>query len=135
MSPLHDLDATWEYRTATGWSTTLADAEPVLSDGDDLSTQLSVVPDGAGWALVSQEPLGSDVNVWRSAELGPGATPEVLTTLPPAPGGRTYNALVHPEMTNGAELLISYNVIALDDAANLLSAELYRPRFVRATLP
>ena len=134
-APLENLDGAWEYRTASGWSPDSSDAEPVLSDPDDLATQLSVIPDGAGWALVSQEPLGPDVNVWRSTDLVSWGAPEILTTLLPVPGARTYNALVHPQFTSADGLLLSYNVIGLDDTANLASASVYRPRFVRAALP
>jgi hypothetical protein len=132
-TPLHDLDGTWEYRTASGWSAAIGDAAPVL-EGALLSTQISVIPDGGGWALVSQEPLGSQVDVWRSADLVAWGAPEPLTTIDPVVGGQTYNALVHPAMTAGDELLLSYNVNA-ESTLVMAQADLYRPRFVRAALP
>jgi hypothetical protein len=136
-TPLHDLDGTWEYRTASGWSTTLTDAAPVLTDEGHISTQLSVLADGDELALVSQSPGLSTVNVWRADAATPwswGAR-ELVTTLDTVAGGRTYNALVHPQFTTGGELLISYNVIADDPTLTMAQASLYRPRFVRAALP
>ena len=134
-TPLQDLDGAWEYRTATGWSTSLAEAVPVLGDAGHISTQISVVREGAGWALVSQDPLGSTVNVWRAAQPWAWGARATVTTLDPVVGGRTYNALVHPEFTDGDQLLISYNVIADNETLTMADASLYRPRFVRAALP
>ena len=134
-APLQDLDGAWEYRTATGWSTALADAAPVLTDPGHISTQLSVLREGTGWALVSQDPLGSTVNVWRATEPWTWGARETVTTLETVLGGRTYNALVHPQFTAGGELLISYNVIADEPTLTMADAAMYRPRFVRAALP
>lgn len=134
-APLRDLDGAWEYRTQDGWSDDPADAEPVLSDPGHISTQLSLVADGEGWALVSQDVLGEVVNAWRSDDLLTWDPRETLTTLPDVEGGRTYNALVHPQFTNGDELLLSYNVTPTDPDDLWADASLYRPRFIRAALP
>ena len=45
-------------------------------------TQISVIPDGAGWALVSQEPLGSKSTSGASTDLVSWGAPELLTTIP-----------------------------------------------------
>ena len=132
-TPQQDLDGAWQYWDGTTWSDELADAEPVLVDAGHVSTQISVVPDGAAWRLVSQDVLGNVVNVWRSEDLVDWEAREELTTLPEVEGGRTYNALVHPQFTDpGGDLLISYNVTPNDPNALWTDASLYRPRFVRA---
>jgi hypothetical protein len=129
------LDAPWEYRTATGWSLNLADAAPVLSDPERLATQISVLRDGEDWVLVSQDAFPrTDVNVWRGPDPWAWGARQTLTTLPDVPGAAVYNALVHPQFTDGEQLLLSYNVIA-GPAETMADASLYRPRFVRVALP
>jgi hypothetical protein len=134
-TPLQNLDGTWEYRTASGWSRNLADAVPVLTDAHHVATQLSVLRDGAGWALVSQDLPGDTVNVWRGSAPWAWGPRRTLATIPPVPGAMTYNAMVHPQFSNGRELLISYNVMALRPELGAADGSLYRPRFLRAALP
>lgn len=135
-TPLHDLDGAWEYWDGADWSDDAQDSEPVLAEADEISTQLSVIADGAGWALISQKPLGRTVNAWRSGDLTSWAPRETLTTLPDAANALEYNALVHPQLTTAdGQLLISYNVTPEDPGDLWADASLYRPRFVRAPLP
>ncbi len=133
--PYQLLDGPWEYRTATGWSLDLADAEPVLSDAQRLATQLSVLRDGGGWVLVSQDAFpGTTVSVWRGNEPWDWGARKTLVTLPDVADGAVYNALVHPQFASGEGMLLSYNVIAGPEAT-MEDAALYRPRFVRVALP
>jgi hypothetical protein len=133
--PYRLLDGPWEYRTATGWSLDLADAEPVLSHAEHLATQISVLRDGDGWVLVSQDAYPrTTVNVWRGAEPWAWGARETLVTLPDVPGGAVYNALVHPQFASDDGMLLSYNVGA-GPAETMADAALYRPRFVRVPLP
>jgi CARDB len=135
-TPFQDLDAAWEYWDGAGWSDDVAELEPVLADPGHVSTQLSVLVDEGVWRLVSQDVLGSAVNVWEGSDPTAFGARETLTTLPEVDGGRSYNALVHPQFTNaGGELLLSYNVTPDDPGDLWADASLYRPRFVRAALP
>jgi hypothetical protein len=131
-TPYQELDGAWEYRTADGWSDDLSGAVPVLTDGTHVATQLSVVHDATGWALVSQDLPGTTVNVWRATDPWEWGARETLTTLDAPDGGLVYNALVHPELADGDQVLLSYNVMASTPQATTEDAALYRPRFVRA---
>ncbi|HEX8123399.1 MAG TPA: hypothetical protein VF549_19255 [Solirubrobacteraceae bacterium] len=133
-TPYQDLDGAWEYRTADGWSDDLADARPVLADATRLATQISVLHDPSGWALVSQDRVGDGVSVWRAAEPWDWGERATLTTLDPPAGATAYNALVHPELADGSDLLLSYNLLAPPEDT-MADASLYRPRFVRVALP
>ncbi len=132
-TPFQDLDGAWEYRTAAGWSDELEDAQPVLAG---VATQLSVLRDGDGWLLVSQDPYpGRDVHLWSATEPWSWGAPQTLTTLPEVENGSTYNALAHPQFASDDGLLLSYNVIASTPQLTMQDAALYRPRFVRVPLP
>jgi hypothetical protein len=134
-TPVGDLDGAWEYRTANGWSASLADARPVLVDPEHVSTQLSVLREGTGWALVSQDVATEKVNVWRGAAPWAWGQRELMTELPRPIGGRTYNAMIQPGKAAGDQHLVSYNFMASPPEGTLAQASLYRPRFVRAALP
>jgi hypothetical protein len=94
--------------------------------GATVANQLSVVADGDGLLLASQDFTGP-LRGWRAAgPTGPWtADAEPLAESPVVQGGYTYNALLHP---HAGGTLASFNVsgdTAFEDAS------LYRPRFVR----
>jgi hypothetical protein len=68
VATLLDLD-TWTYRTASGWSTSAADAAPILGAAGGPETGFSVTVDGGGTTLTSTADggLGHVVTAWHSA--------------------------------------------------------------------
>jgi hypothetical protein len=46
-----------------------------------------------------------------------------------------YNAKAHPHLSSNNELLISYNVNTFDFWDHFTNADIYRPRFIRLTIP
>ncbi|HYI20116.1 MAG TPA: hypothetical protein VD836_15475 [Solirubrobacteraceae bacterium] len=128
------LEAPWEYATADGWA-----EDPAASTAQlhGVSHQLTVLRDGDGFALITQEPLlGPEILVYRGAgPAGPWVGPERLAVAPaPAPGTFTYNAVAHPQAISGGRLLLSYNVNSLDPTV-LGDAAVYRPRFIAVAWP
>ena len=102
-----------------------------------MSHQLTVLRDGDGFALITQEPLlGPEILLYRGAgPAGPWVGPERLAVAPaPAPGTFTYNAVAHPQAISGGRLLLSYNVNSLDPTV-LGDAAVYRPRFIAVAWP
>ncbi|MGZ4278347.1 MAG: hypothetical protein ACXVFK_15705 [Solirubrobacteraceae bacterium] len=51
------------------------------------------------------------------------------------PNAFVYNAHTHPEFTRDGKLLISYNVNSFSFQDLIGDVHVYRPRFIRATLP
>jgi hypothetical protein len=87
-------------------------------------------------------PLWTYVTTYYSCSpQGPWSMRTVVYTTPEAgaPGCRvgntlTYNPRAHPEFAEGDEVLISYNINAVN-AKDLVCADDYRPRFIRVRIP
>ncbi len=87
---------------------------------------------------------GASENIlaWYAAQpQGPWAGPVFVYQTPESrqPGQLfTYNAKIHPEFTNEEGLLVSYDVNSLapatDPLSALITADSYRPRFIRVKL-
>ncbi|MFE7445625.1 hypothetical protein ACFU7X_34825, partial [Streptomyces chartreusis] len=78
----------------------------------------------------------SVTSYWSCSPVGPGHGPtkDFSPALPPGGQVAAYNPQVHPELSGGGRLVLSYDVNWLDPggAAAQLSrnVSLYRPRFV-----
>jgi hypothetical protein len=131
-----DLESPWEYRTEDGWS---SDPQASADQLPGISHQISVLRDATGYLLVTQElGFGADIRLYRApTPAGPWEPPGELLAraLAPLPGTFTYNAVAHPEFTDGGRLLLSYNVNSFDPAVGLVDASVYHPRFVAAPTP
>jgi Domain of unknown function (DUF5005) len=126
-----DVSGQWQYYTGTTWSTDPTSSGRLLNGA---SNQYSVVRMGGKYQLVSQAPLGRDINSYSApTPVGPFGNKTLLYTTPTWGGDSfTYNAVAHPELSGSGGLLISYNVNSSNMMDLYSSPELYRPRFVRA---
>jgi hypothetical protein len=134
-APRGGVTGAWEYFDGVAWSPNPAASARVL---DGVSNQYSVVESGAGFVLISQEAgFGRRIRAWRSATpVGPWVPAADLGTVPdPGQGRFTYNAVVHPQAVRDGQLLLSYSVNGTDPAEVQRDASIYRPRFLRVTIP
>jgi hypothetical protein len=115
------------------------DANGVLSDLS-VSPQFSVIKKGSKYRLITQEDIGGKkiFSYESSSPVGPWECESVIYTIPepdtmPAV---TYNAFIHPQITNGTNrYLISYNLNAQNWADLYSRVDLYRPKFIWTTVP
>ena len=127
-----DVTGQWQYYTGSTWSTDPSGSARLL---DGASDQFSVVKLGGGYQLITQTPLSHDILAYGgSTPVGPFGGHTVLYTTPDwGPSTYTYNAVAHPELSDGSSgLLISYNVNSNEGSDLYSNPEIYRPRFVRA---
>ena len=132
--------ATWQFRTADGWTPQLDDA---LALADRMTTEFSIsavdTADGPRYAMVQCEPLLGDHILARTSAtpFGPWSAPKAVYQVPNLDRAKkhiTYAAKAHPEVSRPGELLVSYVVNSLDFGESATNAEIYRPRFVRVPL-
>lgn len=132
--PNHDFTAKWEYLTDNGWADK-PDGHSIASD----ITEPNVFKDGNKYYLVSQQIIyGQDIYIYESSSpIGPWTNKRTLYRIPDKYDGTdilTYNASVHPGLSQKGELVISYNINPRDFWSNFNnpgSADRYRPYFVR----
>jgi hypothetical protein len=126
-----DISGQWSYYTGSSWSSDPATSARLLNGA---SNQFSVVKVGGMYQLITQTPLGNDINAYRAlTPFGPFTTKKLLYTTPNwGENTFTYNAVAHPELSGGNEVLISFNVNSNNGFDMYTNPEIYRPRFVRA---
>lgn len=127
----------WRFWDGNNWNSDMYKSSPIV---ENVSNELSVtpLPDGR-FALVYQEngmgatiglrvgiapqgPFGPQIDLWECKE------PKQKNII-------VYNAKAHPCLSEGGELLISYNVNAFDFKNEInANPNLYRPRFIRVRL-
>ncbi|SBT92261.1 protein of unknown function [Streptomyces sp. DI166] len=136
--------AAWEYWDGEEWA---AGVRPrtVLGDGGrrGVGSAFSVVRDGGTYVLFSMagggEGLTTVTSYWACSPTGPwhGPTKDFRPDLPDG-NVAAYNPQVHPELSGGGRLVLSYDVnwLETNGAAAQLSrnVSLYRPRFVTLRL-
>lgn len=139
----NDLRGRWEYWTGTGWSTVEADSARVL---EGVSNEHSVTPWRDKWLLVTQDTTElfstKIVGYLGDAPTGPFTGKTVLYTTPETgsqgtygnPNVYTYNPHVHPSLSSGDRLVISYNVNSFVPDDLYADVTIYRARFVTVTL-
>lgn len=137
-----DLTRPWQYYTGTGWSSVETDSARVM---DGVSNEYSVSRLGTGYVLITQDTsefLSSHIVAYFSCSpVGPFVSKTAVYTTPEtgafgsyANGNIfTYNPHAHPELSQGNQLLISYNVNSFDINDVFADASVYRPRFIVAT--
>jgi hypothetical protein len=127
-------DAPLEYWDGDGWRTEPGRSQAVT---DDVTAVVSLLVDGGGWTLVTQDPLlGEDVTA-RSAPApqGPWSPKRVIARASAPTGGFTYGAAIHPEFGGDrSNTLLSYSVNGWRPDDLLAQPDLYRPRFMRVDL-
>ncbi|MDP4210275.1 MAG: DUF5005 domain-containing protein [Bacteroidota bacterium] len=130
----HDISGKWEFYTRNGW----ADQPDNYSIGQNISPQPNVFQDGCKFYLVSQQVMGQDIYLYEAASpVGPWLNKRTIYRIPDKYDGSkiiTYNACLHPVLSKGGELVISYNVNPVDFWDNFNapgSADMYRPYFIR----
>lgn len=148
---LADPDA-WRYWDGSDWTRT-GKPRPVLGNGDHkgVGSAFTVVRRQGTFVLLTMAAgaagLTDVTSYWSCSPTGPWHGP-AKAFAPPLPqdggGGRStagtaaapYNPQVHPAVSGGGRLVVSYDVNWLDAAAANAQAninrnvELYRPRFV-----
>ena len=127
--------AAWRYWDGSAWS---ADIHASADLTGRISNELSVtpMPDGRYALIFSLDTLSNKIAMKIApTPMGPFGNSEVLYEIPtPAtPPVFTYNAKAHPHLSEPGELLISYNVNAVDFWDHFQYADIYRPRFLRLT--
>ncbi|MHB6910823.1 DUF4185 domain-containing protein [Streptomyces sp. DB-54] len=146
--------AAWRFWDGAHWRPDAARAAPVLRGGGrrGVGSAFTVVRDAATWVLLTMDTAGGGTaglrtitGYWACSPQGPWHGPAGRIT-PPRPVGpdpdhvAVYNPQAHPEFTDRAGLLLSYDVNWLGPpgtpADPLVNGdvELYRPRFLRVRL-
>lgn len=133
----------WQYWTGTGWSRSEAESARIL---DHVANEMSVTPWRGGYLAVTQDtavPFDNAIRGYFSCRPeGPFTDLGVLHRMPETGAGGTYsdptvfgyNAHVHPALSSGDELLLTYNVNSLSESLLYADVSVYRPRFVRLSL-
>ncbi|MEU7057717.1 DUF4185 domain-containing protein [Streptomyces sp. NPDC046197] len=131
----------WRYWNGSGWAAGGAGLRPVLGDGrhTGVGSAFSVVPDGGTYLLFTMAAgvrgLTTVTSYWACSPTGPWYGP-AGDFRPPLPRGRVtaYNPQVHPALSGGGRLVLSYDVNWLDPATAAAGVNgdvsRYRPRFV-----
>ena len=138
--PAGGLAGAWQFWTGSGWSGQESASTRLLSG---VGTAFSVTKVGGQYVLVTQDSnlvfSPSFVLLTAPSPTGPFGAPNYLFQAPEAnSGGRpviVYDARVHPELSTGTKLVMSYNVDSLNPQDNLADRSIYRPRFMDITWP
>ena len=131
--------ASWQFRTANGWSTNFANgADLCVKVANEYS--VSWMPALKQFVLVCTENGLSENIITRTASQpwGPWSAPTVAFQCPETKWGKEvfcYSAKAHPMLTHtDNELIVTYAANANDFAQLVNDARLYWPRFVRLNL-
>ena len=130
-----DILGAWEFFDGRGWT---ADEGAVALIEDDVSSQFSVIAwKGAYWLITQRTGFSREIVAYQAEQpTGPWNDPILLYCTPESHGDLfTYNAVTHPQFSEGDLLLISYNVNSFEFQDVFDDADNYRPRFVRVALP
>ncbi|WP_367319816.1 DUF4185 domain-containing protein [Streptomyces sp. HUAS ZL42] len=128
----------WRYWDGSGWG-----VRPRAVRGAKVGSAFSVVRVGGTYVLFTMaagaEGLTSITSYWACSPAGPWHGP-AKAFGPPLPDGRVaaYNPQVHPELSGGGRLVVSYDVNWLETTGASASingdVSRYRPRFVSLRL-
>ena len=133
--------ATWQYWDGRRWQASAAKAKVLIPAHGGVSQTLSVFRRGATWYAVSKrdEVLGTDLVVWRApSPTGPFDAGTIVGRLPsdPTSGELRYMPLAHPDLIpDKRSVMVSYSRNNTDAAKVRDDPFLYRPEFLRVTLP
>lgn len=143
--PGHDISRVdkWEYWNGTSWTRNAADSAPIQ---DNVANEYSVTQFRDGYLMVTQdtsEAFSNRIVAYTSCSpTGPFVNQTELFRTPETglwgsygdPNIFTYNAHVHPHLSDDDDLLISYNVNTFDNEHVFDDVTIYRPRFWTVTV-
>lgn len=133
----------WRFWDGSGWTLSESEVGAVVEDVvDEFSVHWQAGAGGrpGGFVMVHGEPmLGTGVFV-RSADAAQGPWSEAVEVYrAPEPESDerliVYGAKGHSELSGAGELLISYCVNTQDFKQMVEDVTIYRPRFIRVTMP
>jgi hypothetical protein len=133
--------AKWQYWDGHAWQKSASRAKELIAADQGVSQTLSVFPRNGRWYAVSKrdEFLGTDLVVWSApSPTGPFDSGTVVGHLPSdlKTGELRYMPLAHPDlMPDPASVLVSYSRNNTDLQKVENDPFLYRPQFVRVSLP
>ncbi|MBX7169245.1 MAG: DUF4185 domain-containing protein [Pirellulales bacterium] len=128
--------ATWEFRTANGWSREPTSAASLASGVvSEFSVDRVEWAGRTAWVLVQSEPLFGTRIMARVADeptgpFGPALAVYQVPGVDPKRKYFTYAAKAHPHLSRHGTLLVSYIINSHDFGAMINDANIYRPRFV-----
>jgi hypothetical protein len=131
----------WEYWDGGDWVADPAAAQELIAADGGTSQTLSVFEEGGTWYALSKrnEFLGDDIVAWRApAPWGPFDGGTTVASLPSdtARGRLRYMPLAHPDLLpRPGTVVVSYSQNRTDIGQIVNNPFLYRPRFLRVTLP
>lgn len=130
----------WRYWDGAGWSAEADAAVETIPAQDGVSQTLSVFEQGGRWYALSKrnDLLGSDITVWTAdAPTGPWSGGTAVLPVPAGGTGQVrYMPLAHPSVfPEDGTVVASYSTNDTDPDKVADDPRLYRPHFVRVTLP
>ena len=131
----------WRYWDGERWQRDAASAAELVPALRGVSQTLSVFEQDGTWYALSKrdEALGTDVAVWRAPDpWGPFDDGTTVAELPSdaATGLLRYMPLAHPDLLPvPGTVVVSYSRNRTDVSELIEDPYLYRPRFLRVTLP
>lgn len=129
-APLGDLSAKWEFYNGQTWVENPSSYAMLAG----VSDQLSVFKEDDKYYLMTQQTFfGKKLLLYEAdSPVGPWRNKKTLYCTPEAEGDIfTYNAFVHPELSENGELRISYNINSFNFQDIFDNADNYRPKFIR----
>ena len=128
------IDTVWEFFDGEQWTIDIKNIKPMHQmDG---SEQFSIIKLDMEYVFITQ--LGSlskkVCSFTGKTPFGPWSNKQLLFETPIDYDNKnlfTYNALAHPQFTEGDHLLISYNTNSFELGDHFTNAGIYRPRFMR----
>lgn len=134
--PYHE---NWEYSDGHGWSRDHRMARPMKLD-ISVSEQFSIFKIKNRYVLLTHSKSTPDIYTYTSAEPHRGFGNKRYIYSSPEPAADTtgnlfaYNALAHPQYTDGNQLLVSYCVNSFRVRDVFENVDNYRGRFIRVPL-
>jgi hypothetical protein len=129
----------WQYWTGSSWSSDPLQSAPLL---DGIENEISVTHVSTGYMLVTMDGasfFGNQIYAYFSCSPnGPFGDQTPLYAAPDV-GTRgfvfVYNAHLHPELSRDGTFLITYNENSFTAQDLYDDVNVYRPRFIRVTIP
>ena len=131
----------WQYWDGRTWQGSASKAKVLIRSDGGVSQTLSVFHRGNRWYAVSKrnEVLGTNLVVWTApSPTGPWDSGTTVAALPsdPTTGELRYMPLAHPDLIKDpASVIVSYSRNNTDATKVQNDPFLYRPQFLRVTLP
>lgn len=139
--PLESIgdQSTWRFWDGTSWQRDAERAAELIPSTDGVSQTLSVFESDGTWYALSKRGdfVGRDLVAWTSpSPTGPFTAQPPLAQIPSTGTSLLYMPLAHPGILPEAGTMvvsISRNTLDSDQIAD--DPTLYRPEFIRVTLP